>query len=153
MSDQDDEWRKDKIEKIIPLLEKYPAIVHDAEIIDHNSKKITDKSFFQLRGSKSGIINNLIKSTYLGCCMAFRQEVKEKALPFPKGLEMHDRWLGLMGEIYGGTFFWEEKLINYRRHGNNASKGFDKSPYNKIKQLSIRIYIARELLKRYLFSK
>ena len=153
LSDQDDEWQQNKIEKIMPLFAQYPLIIHDAEIIDESSQSITTDSFFQLRNSKSGIINNLIKSTYLGCCMAFTRTVLEKALPFPKNIEMHDRWLGLIGEISGGAYFYPEKLIGYRRHGKNASGGFNKSKYGKLKQLSIRTYMAKELIKRYLSTK
>lgn len=153
LSDQDDEWRKDKTEILLPLLRRYPAVNHDAQIIDERSQLITDKGFFRLRGSRGGIIKNLIKSTYLGCCMAFRREVLLKALPFPQKIEMHDRWLGLIGEICGGVYFCPEKLIGYRRHGGNASGGFDKSRYGRIKQLSIRTYMASELLKRWAFPK
>lgn len=153
LCDQDDEWRKDKIEKVIKLLIKYPLVNHNATIIDENSAILYEKTFFQLRNSKSGIINNLIKSRYLGCCMAFRKEVAKLSLPFPKKIEMHDRWLGLIGELLGGVYFYDECLINYRRHKNNTSQGFEKSKYSKIKQIAIRIYMAKELIKNILKNK
>lgn len=153
LSDQDDEWKSNKIEKIMPLFEKYSLINHDAEIIDDKSQLVTDKSFFQLRNSKKGLINNIIKSTYLGCCMAFRRDILEKAIPFPLSVESHDRWLGLIGEVYGEIYFYPEKLISYRRHKTNTSGGFDKSRYGKLKQLSIRTYITKELVKRFVKLK
>lgn len=153
LSDQDDEWKNNKIEEVIKLLDKYAVIIHNTEIIDENSNLLTDKSFFDLRNSKNGIINNLIKSTYLGCAMAFRKEVIKNALPFPKNIEMHDRWIGLIGEISGGVYFYNKKLIGYRRHNSNTSNGFDKSSYSKIKQFSIRFYILKEFIKRFIKIK
>lgn len=148
LCDQDDIWQENKIEKILSLLHKYSLIVHNANIIDKNSKIITDETFFTLRNSRKGIIRNLIKSTYLGCCMAFTREVAKLSLPFPKKIEMHDRWLGLIGEICGKVYFLNDTLISYRRHENNTSSGFNKSKYSKIKQFSIRFYIMKEFLKR-----
>lgn len=61
--------------------------------------------FFAIRKSKSGLIKNFIKNSYIGCCMAFTSEMKKYILPIPSNIEMHDWWIGLVSEIYGKTFF------------------------------------------------
>ena len=44
----------------------------------------------------------MIKTRYLGCCMAFRRSVLEAALPFPENayLMEHDLWLAAVAECY-----------------------------------------------------
>jgi hypothetical protein len=44
-------------------------------------------------------------------------------LPFPKDIPMHDMWIGIINDIYGKTFYIDAPLMQYRQHGNNASRG------------------------------
>lgn len=120
LCDQDDVWADDKMEKVLAAMDNGVALVlHDAVVFQDD--KIIYPSFMQHRGSKQGVVNNIIKNSYIGCCMAFKREILDYALPFPKKICMHDQWLGLTGEIYGKSCFIEDKLLRYRRHGNNAS--------------------------------
>jgi glycosyltransferase involved in cell wall biosynthesis len=144
LADQDDIWRADKIKIVKYYLKKYDVVLSDAKIIDENGKEIS-QSFFELSGSKSGFIKNLVKNTYLGCAMAFNRRVLEKALPFPKDLPMHDWWIGLVAELYGNTYFIEDKLISYRRHGNNLSSTGAKSQNSVFKKIILRIIMVKNL--------
>ena len=126
LADQDDIWKKNKIEKIMPLFKKYDLILHDCSVID-NSKKVLHSSYFKLNKSKIGIINNLIKNSYLGCCMAFKREILKETLPFPISPIPHDIWIGLIAELKGKVFLSNKKLIQYRRHQNNLSPSSSKS--------------------------
>lgn len=123
LSDQDDEWLPDKV----AVLRKYftthkdvAVVLHDARIVDEN-RNVIGKSFFEKRGCKLGILKNIVKNSYIGCCMAFRKDVLEHALPFPEKLPMHDQWIGIVGECIGRNVLLKRPLIYYRRHGNNAS--------------------------------
>jgi glycosyltransferase involved in cell wall biosynthesis len=120
LSDQDDIWIDTKVARFLTYLEKYHLILSDCVIVN-DSLSIISPSFFRQRESKSGLIRNLYKNSYMGCCMAFRKELLSSALPFPKGIHMHDWWLGLVAEVFGSVFFLNEPLILYRRHGKNAS--------------------------------
>ncbi|PTB96810.1 alpha-L-Rha alpha-1,3-L-rhamnosyltransferase [Marivirga lumbricoides] len=146
LSDQDDKWRENKVEVTLKYLNDYDLVVSDCQIINENDE-IINESFFALNGSKEGLLKNIVKNSYLGCCMAFKRRVLEKALPFPDLLPMHDWWLGLIGEIYYKTFFASEKLIYYRRHQNNASSTSDKSSNNIFKKLNFRIKMIWELIR------
>ncbi|MCD7929411.1 MAG: hypothetical protein LUF86_04540 [Clostridiales bacterium] len=113
---------ENKINIILNEFEKYDysIIVHDAEIID-NDYNVIAPSFFKYRNSKNGLINNLIKNSYIGCCMAFKKELLKFILPIPHDVEMHDWWIGLLGELKGKNKFLDYKLIKYRRHDDNVS--------------------------------
>lgn len=123
LSDQDDVWKKDKINKILQIFkkEKCLVVIHNANIVDSNLK-MQKQTFFEFRNSGSGILKNIWKNTYIGCCMAFDSSLKDKILPIPNDIEMHDQWIGLIAEKYGKSIFINECLIDYRRHDNNVSK-------------------------------
>ena len=54
--------------------------------------------------------------------MAFSAELKERILPIPDDIQMHDQWIGLLNDKHhGGCVFLEEKLLYYRRHEHNVS--------------------------------
>jgi glycosyltransferase involved in cell wall biosynthesis len=152
LSDQDDIWLDNKIKVMAKLLLSYDLVVSDCLLIDGNGAVINE-SFFNLRNSKSGIIHNLIKNSYIGCCMAFSRKILEKALPFPRKIEMHDMWIGMIGQIFGKTIFCEEKLVKYRRHDGNVSKTSQKSVNSLMKKIQIRITLAHGVFKKYMELK
>lgn len=124
LSDQDDVWVEDKVEKILNIFGKknnITLVVHNCDIVNENLEK-TDKTFFEYRNSGKGILKNIWKNTYIGCCMAFKSEIKNKILPIPNDIEMHDQWIGIKNEKYGKSYFLDECLIKYRRHESNVSQ-------------------------------
>lgn len=145
LSDQDDIWVEGKVKKILQEFSKgYDLVLHDASIVDQN-EKVLEESFFNHRKSKKGFLNNLIKNSYLGCCMAFNKEILKFALPFPDNIEMHDWWIGLVSEKVGKVSLLNEKLLLYRRHGNNVSS-FHHYPLKKM--ISNRYHILLKLITR-----
>ena len=122
LSDQDDVWLPGKVAAVLDALEKTGAgiVLHDARVTDAEGN-ILEPSFFRMRGCKPGYLRNLLKNSYIGCCMAFRKEVLLPALPFPGNIPMHDQWLGLIGSRFFPVVFLEQPLILYRRHGENVS--------------------------------
>lgn len=120
--DQDDIWEKNKKDLVLKAFSEHHcmALVHDCRVIDDNEEEIIP-SFMEYRGSAPGIIKNIAKNSYIGCCMAFRRELLDLIFPIPCNIEMYDQWIGVLADVYGGSFFLKEKLIRYRRHGENAS--------------------------------
>ena len=144
LADQDDVWLPDKVEKVTEkLLSGADLVLHNAMVTDSHLK-VNDTSFFASHGTKTGYFNNLVKNSYMGCCMAFRKELTEKILPFPENLPMHDQWIGLIAEKTGRVCLEEKPLILYRRHGGNMTGG-----KTSLKQkIMWRISIAQEIRKR-----
>ena len=124
LADQDDVWMPDKVEKVMEVFRRKKAmvVVHDARVTDAACKETLMPSFFVYRHSGRGAIKNIIKNTYMGCCMAFRKEVLDAVLPIPKDVTMHDQWIGVKCDLkYHRTVFLKEPLILYRRHEKNVS--------------------------------
>jgi glycosyltransferase involved in cell wall biosynthesis len=149
LSDQDDIWVENKIKCCLEYLKDYDLVVSDAEIID-NLGRLIYSSFFKWRKPYYSTIGNLYKFGFLGCCFAFKREILNMALPFPKKyiLCTHDNWLFLIVACNFSYKILSEKLIKYRRHDNNISTGGlidDTSFYFKVKY---RIYLIWNLIKR-----
>lgn len=123
LCDQDDVWLEGKVSAVTEEFEKGAVVVmHDATVTDEDLNP-SEQSFFELRGSGTGFIRNVIKNSYIGCCMAFSKELKPYILPFPENLPMHDQWIGLIGEKYGKVSLIRKPLIYYRRHGGAVTGG------------------------------
>ncbi|MEZ0609315.1 glycosyltransferase family 2 protein [Fibrella sp. WM1] len=120
LSDQDDVWLPDKLTDTVRLLDTHDLVVSDCTIVDEQLNTL-HPSFFAMRGSRSGFVHNLLKNSYMGCCMAFRRDILILALPIPATVYMHDWWIGLLAELNGKVYFYKKPLILYVRHGNNAS--------------------------------
>lgn len=146
LCDQDDIWLDGKVERVKKEFENPETVLvmHDAKIVDRELNTI-EKSFFEQRKSGTGIVKNLIKNTYIGCCMAFRGSCCEYLLPIPENIPMHDQWIGLMCERHGKIALINEPLILYRRHGDNVSSDKHSSVLNMIKW---RLQMISALLKR-----
>lgn len=147
LSDQDDVWIENKVEIILNQLKKYDLIVSDA-FITNEKLNITNESLFSEVNSNRGILKNIIKNTYYGCCMAFKRKVLKKALPFPKTREIgHDLWLGIIADRYFKVKFLKEKLIYFRRHENTLTI-IKKSKRRLIVKLLGRVKVLYYFLKK-----
>lgn len=121
--DQDDIWNENKIEIV---LEKFQdnnvfLVLHNCCFIDDKDRQI-DGDLFKRRNAKRGFVKNLLKNSYQGSCMAFRNELKEFILPIPNNVPMHDQWIGLCAERLGKVEFIDMPLLYYRMHESNTSR-------------------------------
>lgn len=147
LSDQDDIWCDDKVSTVLKSFDDNNAIVvvHDAYVVNEKMQVIIP-SYFDFRKSASGLVKNIVKNTFVGCCMAFRRELLSYAIPIPRNIEMHDQWIGICGELYGDVKFIEDKLIYYRRHGENSSSLAKHHPL--IKMIRNRVIFSLRLILR-----
>ena len=142
LSDQDDVWLKEKVEKSVETLKRKNAdlVFGDLEVVDQGLNTIYP-SFgdFMLLNKKIEKYINSYKVNYLyncvtGCTVISKKKFIEKILPLPtySRFLIHDYWIGLMVGIYGRLAYMPEKYIKYRQHGDNqvgtnkTSHGFDK---------------------------
>lgn len=122
LCDQDDVWLPDKVSAVTKALDGCTLVLHDAYVTDEDLD-ITCESFFKAHGSGTGYLKNIIRNSYMGCCMAFRSELIPYILPFPDDIPMHDQWIGLAAEKHCKVKLLDKQLIYYRKHGNNVTGG------------------------------
>lgn len=152
LSDQDDVWLPNKVDICVEYLKTNDAVFHDAFVVDSNNNIIQD-SLTYTRPSYSSLIGNLYKMGHLGCCTAFRRKIIDYAIPFPSNYDLcsHDDWLVEMSCAFGKVANIKDKLIYYRRHGNNTSVLH--SNINFYSKISYRLYIIASLLRRFIQIK
>lgn len=148
LSDQDDCWFPDKVERMNRALANADCVVSDCSVTDQ-FLKVTQASFFKCNSTRFGrYYNLLIKNGYIGGCMAFKRCVLDKALPFPNHLPMHDIWIGNVAAFFFRLRFIDEPLSYFRRCGNNVSTSGQKSKYSLCHKLYIRLQTVLTLLAR-----
>lgn len=144
LSDQDDVWHAEKLQVMTVALRSCDLVVCDCRVVDKDLNPIY-ASFFKFNRSKPGLIRNLIKSSFMGCCMAFHRRVLEKALPFPDEVTVHDQWIGLIAERYFTVKFVPKIMVDHRRHYENYSSTGGPSNNSIKKKLKTRFYLAKKL--------
>lgn len=141
--DQDDVWLPNKMHAMLNSIiskneinESTPILAHsDLRVVDQNLIQI-DESLIHLIDEKYGVspknvsINNLLHRNYIsGCACVINKKLAEISYPFPNGIIMHDWWLSLLALITGEIIYIDDKLINYRQHGNNNIGSVKKKSY------------------------
>lgn len=142
LCDQDDVWLPNKVESCLKEFEDGAMLVlHDAKVSD-SELNIKQESFFVTHSSSVGFLKNLMRNSYMGCCMAFSKELKKYILPFPEKIPMHDQWIGLNAERVGKVSLIREPLIIYRRHSETVTGG----KTGAFQKLLWRVQIVKALL-------
>lgn len=148
-SDQDDVWMDNKVELVRKEFENsyVSVVIHDAKLTD-SELNIIHESTFKLRGGyRTSFWGNLIRLSYIGCCMGFRAIYKDIVIPIPTIYRSHDWWTGCL-LVCGKT---QMKVINkplilHRVHENNATP--KKRPSIGY-QLQVRWIIIANTIRRY----
>lgn len=153
LSDQDDVWLPEKVEKSVEKLEKENAdlVFGDLEVVDEQLNTMYP-SFgdFMLLNEKIHKYINTNKINYLyncvtGCTVLSKKKFIDKIIPIPTESKylIHDYWIGLILSLNGKLAYMDEKYIKYRQHGNNQvgtnkiSHGFTK--LEQVRELFINV--------------
>lgn len=122
LADQDDIWSEKKVRTMTEVLRTHTLVTCDCAWINEEGKAILD-SFFRFRSAGNGVLRNLARNGFVGCCMAFRRELLQRCIPFPSGIAMHDWWIGLMAEMKNEAYFLNDVLVHHRRHHGSSTIG------------------------------
>ena len=147
LSDQDDVWLPEKIEKTAEVMKRENAdlVFGDLEVVDENLKTINPSfnEYMLLKRKINKCIKNY-KVNYLyncvtGCTTLIRSKWIEKILPIPSNSRYvpHDYWIGIMIALEGKLAYVEKPYIKYRQHGNNQI-GTDKISHKFTKLEDVR---------------
>lgn len=152
LADQDDVWQPEKVKTVKLKIGDKLLLLHDCKVVNDNTE-IISPSYFALNKSRIGFIHNTINSSYLGCCMAFKKELLEIALPLPTNPVPHDIWVGLIAEWKNKVVFCNDKLVLYRRHDENQSSSGSASRFSLTMKLRYRFLLISQLMSRLLLRQ
>jgi glycosyltransferase involved in cell wall biosynthesis len=142
LSDQDDIWESNKVARVMQELTACDMVIHNCCVVDADMNVLND-NYFLTTPARITLFGMLIKSSFMGCCMAFNRRIKELSLPFPDNEIEHDAWLGMCAIKHGKIKVVNENLLYYRRHGGNISSCSQKSPNKFIEKLWRRVVILK----------
>ena len=149
LADQDDVWKTNKVEVCMKWLQKYDCVVSDAEVTDSNLNPLYPSLYAIMQVRQGHIYNTVWKNGYTGCCMAFRRNILEVSLPFPKDIPMHDIWIGNVAAYKYNVKFIPDKLILFRRHKETISCNGKGSKYSIWQQMKFRWSIIKNIANLY----
>ena len=153
-SDQDDIWKKDKIEKSInKIKEENSGLVYtDLEIVDENLNVIYP-SYWKYKKIYNKIIKyNNFEALYLnnfvtGCTILAKSKYIKDILPLPRNSKfvLHDYWTALIISAKDKISYVEEPTIQYRQHKDNRVGSSRKSDqlenFEDLRNLFIKVKI------------
>ena len=127
--DQDDVWLSNKLEVTLDKMKILESKAPGAPILVHTDMEVVDvklnlvsKSFFKYQNinpSANSINRLMVHNTVTGCTLMINSELRDKAMPFPKDIVIHDWYLALLASAYGLIDYKEEATVMYRQHGYN----------------------------------
>lgn len=147
--DQDDNWKKDKIEitfnKMKQAEERYgrdfPLLVHgDVEVIDENGN-INADSMFEMShiNADSKLPQILIQNHVTGCTMMCNKKLIAGISEYASSeyIIMHDYLAALYASVFGKIEVIKKPLLSYRQHsGNSVGAKNNNNPVYLLKRLA-----------------
>ncbi len=131
LSDQDDIWLKNKVEKSYLKLKEIennnlPSLVTSERIdIDGKGRIITQRETFH---DNDSYIMTLLGYKMQGCTFMMNRKLANLIIPLPKEKNaMFDTYIGMTAVMLGNKYDMGEPLMYYRHHTNNVFGQIKKS--------------------------
>lgn len=128
LSDQDDIWLPEKIEKCLANMNNNNSdlVFCDLIVIDEKEKQISE-SFWKEKGfirkiKKDKKYKGLQLNNYItGCTILSKRKFLKYILPLPSNLKyiIHDYWIAIVISLKGKITYEKQPYIKYRQHEGN----------------------------------
>ncbi len=142
LADQDDKWLAGRVQEALELHKNgFDFVVANVVNVFPNGLKEPRN----INPIKRSFICNLIKPRIIGCTLSFNRKVLDYVLPFPKGIAMHDIWIGLLAMKKFKCGYINNPVIEYNRHSGSFIDAHKRYIFNK---LFYRLHIFYHLKKR-----
>jgi len=126
LSDHDDYWEKQKIEKMVPYFNDISTVCvfSNGSLMDSNNNLIKGSLFesFKVKLSKNQLMDSgclftkLLKNDFItGATLCANSAFLKSLLPFPDKI-VHDKWIAYNAVLMNGLIGAKDKLIRYRIH-------------------------------------
>ena len=120
LSDQDDRWHPNKLERLVPLLEGSALATGQARVVQVPGERVV----LATTGRRVvGPRDLLVQNQVTGAQTVLRRDLLDVALPFPRlptVTQLHDHWLGMCAAATDGYAVLDEVVQDYVQHGANV---------------------------------
>ena len=125
LSDQDDRWRPDKLERLLAGLRSEPGaglVFSDMRITTRSGAVLAD-TYWEFRPvNHTDFGSEVLANTVTGAACLFEARLLDDVLPFPPrhGAAFHDHWIGQVAMALGPIAYVDEPLYDYVQHDEAA---------------------------------
>ncbi len=123
LSDQDDRWYPDKLERLIAGLEPGAGLVFsDMRIATRSGRMLADTYWGFRPVNHTDFASLVLANTVTGAACMFRASLLDDILPFPPrhGAAFHDHWIAQVAMALGPISYVPEPLYEYVQHDEAA---------------------------------
>ncbi|KAA3626786.1 MAG: glycosyltransferase, partial [Proteobacteria bacterium] len=138
LSDQDDAWYPDKLERLVDALGDDALLSYsDMRLVDEDGGEIAPSYWGYRRNAFEDLDLMLVANTVTGAASMIRRELLDALLPFPPriGDAFHDHWIACSALARGRIAYVDRPLYDYFQHRDNVIGhcGFDSRVDRKIR--------------------
>lgn len=127
LSDQDDRWRPEKLERLLAVIDAEAAELAFSDMrVTTRSGRVVAETYWQFRPvNYTDFGSEVLANTITGAASLFRAGLLDDVLPFPPrhGAAFHDHWIGQVAMALGRLAYVPEPLYDYVQH-DEAALGF-----------------------------
>ena len=125
LADQDDFWKRNKLEVFSKEIGENVMIYSDAILMDENSKLIKggkelirpENNLVSGHNNKAFLLTNCVS----GNTIMFKKELVEHILPIPEDISFHDIWIAFIASSLGSITFTDKSMTYYRRYSDQIT--------------------------------
>ena len=130
-ADQDDVWHPDKLAASVQALEAGADLVYcDARIVEAGGRVLSPTFWTRKAPNRGDFEAMVLANTVSGAGAAFRRELLDVLLPFPRlaGMKLyHDHWAAVVAAAGRGVTYLDRPLYDYVQHPGADTGHFDRS--------------------------
>ncbi len=144
ISDQDDYWEKDKLEKMISFMGNNLLIYHNSRYIDEQGQ-LNGKSILSAHRFVSGYCSRqlLFNNCVSGHTCLIRKDLLNFLPPIPEGM-YYDWWMAYSAACTGRINYTREALVNYRIHAYSFTQN-DKQNSRSLRLKTLNLFLHHPL--------
>ena len=120
LSDQDDRWYPDKLERLVPMLEHRALATGQARVITWPELTVLHPKTERRQVPPRDLV---MMNQVTGAFSVLRRDLLDVALPFPRldtVTQLHDHWLAVCAAASAGYAVLDETVMDYHQHGGNV---------------------------------
>lgn len=151
LTDQDDIWAKDKVEKMVNVMQAHPdsCVMCNSVLTDINGNVVSGP--LRPKTANLSMLQCIIHPIFSGCTLAFDSAFMKRVVPMPRLIPSHDAFIGLTATATRRLYVIDKPLHYYRgREGTNVSASISNSIIFKI---IFRLYLLIHIYYRIIINK
>jgi len=123
LADQDDIWRPEKLELLVPLVEgRFRLAYSDLRIIGPAEEVLSPTFWIKRQNNYRDLGRLLVANCVTGSAAVFSVDLLPLVLPFPPPhpSSFHDHWIACAALATGELAFLPDALVDYAQHDENV---------------------------------